>query len=76
VPDLPTAIGYAIIFRVPVSKLFPGLYRATKTKIEARLAKLEETLHESTAKGLSAEITARKLEFLCGRKIHPSNETP
>lgn len=73
VPNLLTALGYEIIFRVPVSELFPGLYQTIETGIEERLAELEDELQQSTAKGRTAAVIARKLEFLCERKGPESN---
>lgn len=76
VPNLLTAIGYEVIFHAQISTLFPGLHRTVEAAIEERLAKLEEKLHQSTVKGRSAEIVARKLEFLCVRKLAPPNKAP
>jgi transcriptional regulator with XRE-family HTH domain len=73
VPNLLTALGYEVIFRVPVSELFPGLYRSVETVIEERLAVLEEELQQSTAKGRNAAPVARKLEFSWERKNIPPN---
>jgi transcriptional regulator with XRE-family HTH domain len=73
VPDLLTAFGYEVVFRVPISKLFPGLYQTVEVGIEERLAKMEGELHESTAKGRAATPIARKLEFLGERENHESN---
>jgi DNA-binding XRE family transcriptional regulator len=72
VPNLMTALGYEVIFRLPISELFPGLYRSVEAVIEERLAILEEDLQQSTAKGRKAIPVARKLEFSSGRK----NQTP
>jgi len=68
VPNLLTALGYEVIFRVPLAELFPGMAETVEAGIEKRLAELEIELHQSTAKGRSAAIIARKLEFLCERK--------
>ena len=77
VPHLLTALGYEIIFRRPISELFPGLYQTVEVGIEARLAALEKELHQSTAKGRAAAEIARKLEFLCERKeIEPNQPAP
>jgi transcriptional regulator with XRE-family HTH domain len=67
-PDLLTAFGYEAIFRAPISELFPGLYQAVAAGIEERLAKIEDELHQSTAKGREAVPIACKLEFLVERK--------
>jgi transcriptional regulator with XRE-family HTH domain len=76
VPNLLTALGYQAIFRVPVSELFPGLYQTVGAGVEERLAKMEEELHQSTAKGRSAAPVARKLAFFWERKnMEPNNTT-
>jgi DNA-binding XRE family transcriptional regulator len=68
VPNLLTAYGYEVIFRVPVSELFPGLYQIVELGIEERLTRLEEELHRSTAKGRTAASVARVLEFCSSRR--------
>jgi DNA-binding XRE family transcriptional regulator len=68
VPNLLTALGYEVIFRVPASEIFPGLYKTVEAGIEERLAQLEHRLHQRTAKGQTAAQIARKLEFTCERK--------
>jgi transcriptional regulator with XRE-family HTH domain len=73
VPDLLTACAYEVIFRVPISKLFPELYQTVEVGIEERLAKMEDELHQSTVKGRGAVPVACKLEFLCDRKNPESN---
>jgi DNA-binding XRE family transcriptional regulator len=74
VPNLLTALGYEVIFRERVSDLFPGLYQTVEAVIEERLAKLENELQQSTAKGRPAAVIARKLEFLCERKDVESSQ--
>jgi hypothetical protein len=73
VPDLLTAFGYEAIFQLPISELFPGLYQTVEAGIEERLAKMEDELERSTAKGREAAPVARKLEFFCGRRNPESN---
>ena len=75
VPDLLTAFGYEAIFRVPVSEIFPGMYQTVAVGIEERLAKLEDELYRSTAKGRDAVPIACKLEFLVERKGTDSDST-
>jgi len=60
--------GYEAIFRVPISELFPGLHQTVAAGIEERLAKMENELHQSTAKGRDAALTALRLEFCWERK--------
>jgi len=68
IPLLLTAMSYEIVFSIPLSRLFPGIYETLKINIEARLAALEERLQQSGIKGRAAALIARKLEWLCERK--------
>jgi|HubBroStandDraft_1064217.scaffolds.fasta_scaffold967215_1 transcriptional regulator with XRE-family HTH domain len=68
IPRLLTAISYEIIFNVPISKLFPGVYETVRGNVESRLAELEARLQDSNAKGRAANPIARKLEWICERK--------
>lgn len=74
IPRLLTAISYEIIFNVPISKLFPGVYETVRGNVESRLAELEARLQESDAKGRAANPIARKLEWICERKNHTADE--
>ena len=76
VPHLLTAMSYEIVFNVPISKLFPGIYETVRENIESRLGKLESRLQESNAKGRAAVPIARKLEWLCERKNPATSELP
>lgn len=67
-PRFLVAVGYEIVFRVPMPDLFPGAYETLRLDIEARLLDLEKQLHQSTAKGSQAALVARKLEWLCERR--------
>jgi DNA-binding XRE family transcriptional regulator len=67
-PKFLVAVGYEIVFRVPIAELFPGVYETLRIDIEARLLNLEKELHQSTAKGREATVIARKLEWLCERR--------
>jgi DNA-binding XRE family transcriptional regulator len=73
IPALLIAISYEIVFRVPISELFPGLYRTVEAHIEEQLACIEAELQESSAKGRRAAFIARKLEWLWERR---NLETP
>ena len=68
IPNLLTAIGYEVVFNVPATQIFPGLYDTVETGIEERLARMEEELQQRSAKGRDAAATARKLEFFCERR--------
>lgn len=67
-PPLRIALGYQAIFRIPVSELFPGVYEKIKQDMEERLAELERTLQQSSAKGRDATRIARTLEWLWERQ--------
>jgi DNA-binding XRE family transcriptional regulator len=70
-PDLQIAIGYELIFRIPVSELFAGLRDEVATDIEAKLRQLEEQLGQRSARDRDANVTARKLAWLSKRRdIH------
>jgi len=67
VPILLTAMSYEILFRVPISRLFPGIYETVRDNVESRLAELEKRLQQSSTKGREAIRIARKLEWLFER---------
>jgi hypothetical protein len=69
------ALSYQAIFQVPVSDLFPGAYEATKQVIEERLAKMKDDLHQCSAKGRSAAMIARKLEWMWERENQESTDS-
>ena len=67
-PDLRTAIAYEIIFRVPISSQFPGLYRAIEPLVEDRILQLRKRLEEQSGRGPNAARDAHKLEFFWERE--------
>lgn len=71
-PPVVIALGYEIIFRVPIADLFSDLHRAIEQDIEARLAFMESQLQESTAKGRQASLIARKIEW-CWERNNPDD---
>jgi transcriptional regulator with XRE-family HTH domain len=68
VPRFLTAISYEIIFNVPISKLFPGIYETVRENVESRLSEFETQLQESDARGRAAIPIARKLEWIHERR--------
>lgn len=68
IPALLIALSYEIVFRVPISELFPALYRTVEANIEEELTRIESELQQSTAKGRRAAYVARKLEWLWERR--------
>lgn len=67
-PNLRTAIGYEVIFRIPISVQFPALYRSVEPVIEERILALKRHLEEQSGSGGNAARNARKLEFLWERE--------
>jgi hypothetical protein len=68
VPLLVSALGYHIIFRVPMHSLFPGIYEEVRESIEGRLRELETTLHGRSVKGPEAEVIAQTLMWMMDRR--------
>jgi transcriptional regulator with XRE-family HTH domain len=68
IPALLIALSYEVVYRMPISELFPGIYRTVEARIEEQLADLEEELQQSSAKGRQAAFIARKLEWLWERR--------
>jgi transcriptional regulator with XRE-family HTH domain len=67
-PTLIAALGYEVVFRRPVSEIFPGLYHTIEAGVIERLESLEDELGKSTTKGRAAAPVARRLEWLNERK--------
>ena len=67
-PSLMAALGYEIIFRVPVSEIFAGLRDEVQEEVEKKLVELEGYLGDRSAKGRDANITAQKLTWLIERR--------
>lgn len=67
-PSLQTAFAYEVIFRRPVSEIFPGLFYAVQSDVEKCLSEFETVLENSDAKGAAANAVARRLEWLWSRQ--------
>jgi len=67
-PALLTAFGYQVLFKQPISDIFPGLYHAVETGVEERIAEFESALNNSAIKGRAAAPIARQLEWLWERQ--------
>jgi hypothetical protein len=67
-PSLLVALGYEVIYRVPVSEIFAGLRDQVEGEIEERLGVLEIGLQQRHARERGAAAIARKLEWLCERR--------
>jgi hypothetical protein len=68
-PPLVVAIGYEIVFRVPLSEIFAGLRDEIEEEIEKRLVEMEDDWGQSSAHDRDANATARKLVWLSERRI-------
>ena len=64
-PTLETALAYEVIFSVPVSELFAGLYRKVEKEVLARAEELAERLSSTN----TVRVSSRKLAAL--RAISP-----
>lgn len=67
-PSFLTAVAYEILFRAPLSQLFPGVYETVAINIEAQLASMHQKLEESPAKGREAGVIAHKLQWMLERR--------
>lgn len=67
-PTLITALGYEIVFRIPVSEIFAGLKDLVEEDVERRMIELGTTLGQRGASDPRAAMIARKLEWLSERK--------
>jgi hypothetical protein len=59
-----TALGYQVVFRKPVSEIFPGLFHAVEAGVEERLEEFERELSVSAAKdgaGDSVDTQAERI---------------
>ena len=75
-PPLKMAIGYEIVFRVPIATLFAGLRDEMREGIEARLAQMEENLGQHSARDPNATGIARKLMWLSERRAPDYEPVP
>jgi len=67
-PPFLVALGYEVIFRVPVSELFPGVAETVALGIEARLDGLERALRHGGDIARPTAAATRTLEWLEARR--------
>ena len=67
-PPFLIALGYEIVFKIPVSEMFPGLKLTMEVGVEKRIAEFEQHLRMKSGMGPQAEIVARKLEWISERR--------
>lgn len=63
-PPFLVALGYEIIFQIPVSELFPGIAETVALGIEARLARLAEAIQEGSNVTQPVSNAKRKRDWL------------
>jgi len=66
-PPLLTALGYEVIFRVPVSSLFARTHASAARSIAVKLVAFERSLKQSSSKGRTARAAAQKMAWLTQR---------
>ena len=68
IPPLSNALGYEVVFRVPLSAIFAGLHGTVAKAIEANLATFEESLRRRSHDNPRAKGVAQKLQWLAERR--------
>jgi len=63
-PPFLVALGYEIIFQIPVSELFPGISETVALGIEARLAQFADAVRQVSDATQSASTAKRKAGWL------------
>jgi DNA-binding XRE family transcriptional regulator len=72
-PSLLAALGYEVLFAIPVSDLFAGMREAVAQAIDTRLGELEkDLLQEQERRGARAQT----LNWIASRRksLHPSSQ--
>ena len=67
-PPLLIALGYEVMFQVPVSEIFAGLRHVMKQNIEERLTDFETELRNREVQGFRRKAQERKLQWLEDRR--------
>jgi transcriptional regulator with XRE-family HTH domain len=66
-PPLVIALGYEVIFKVPISKLFPGLKETAEKTVELRIERFERCL-QKRQKDHRLPKVGQKLAWLLERR--------
>ena len=72
-PPFLVALGYEIVFRVPVGDIFPGVRETVEFAVERSLAQFEADLQNRPGTGSQAAAVAQKLEWLSQRRTTRDN---
>jgi DNA-binding XRE family transcriptional regulator len=67
-PPFLIALGYEVMFQVPISELFPGVAQTVALGIETRLAAWEQQLRKGSDGETLSASAKRKLEWLEARR--------
>ena len=67
-PTLLMAISYEVIFRAPITEIFPGVHESVAQAVEQRLTELETELRKRGGNGRHAAVNARTLQWLEERR--------
>ena len=68
VPPLLTALAYEIIFRVPVSAMFPGFHSTVAQMVDGNLIDFEKTLQGRSEKNPKRKAAAQTFRWLAKRQ--------
>lgn len=67
-PPLLIAIGYEVVLKTPIAKLFSGLRETVEKTVELRILRFEEELQQKSAKVGRASNIAHKLAWVSERR--------
>jgi len=67
-PPFLIALGYEVVFKTPVGKLFSGLKETVEKAVEPRILELEEELQRKGVKQRGGLRNAQKLAWLSERR--------
>lgn len=68
VPSLETALGYEVIFSIPVSSIFAGMRDKLSDQLETKLAEMEASLGQHSTRERGAKAIAQQLIWLMERR--------
>ena len=72
-PPLLAALGYEVLFSVPISELFAGMREAVEQTVEERLSELEEDLRRTPR---TEKARRQTLDWIAARRASLSSSTP
>ena len=72
--SLRKALALEVLFREPLSRLFPEVHNAVERETESQIGKLERKLQQRSLQGYEAAVNAKKLVWLTQRKLSRPNQ--